>query len=74
VLQRKLTSWTFIFVADGGSTDGSKQVLQKNAQQLKYVSESDKGQTNAINKGIAQMNRWLKEKKLQPQTSYLCLS
>lgn len=57
----------FYFVADGGSTDGSKQVLQKNAQQLKYVSESDKGQTNAINKGIAQMNRWLKEKKLQPQ-------
>ena len=44
---------TYYFVADGGSSDNSKQILQKFAKQLSFVSQKDAGQTNAINKGIA---------------------
>lgn len=41
-------------IIDGGSTDNSKKIIQKYADQLAYwVSEPDKGQTEAINKGFA---------------------
>jgi hypothetical protein len=40
------------FVIDGGSTDGSVEVIQKYAPWLTYwVSEPDGGQSHAINKG-----------------------
>lgn len=42
-------------IIDGGSTDGSKAILEKYNDHLTYwVSEKDKGQTDAINKGFAQ--------------------
>jgi glycosyltransferase involved in cell wall biosynthesis len=42
------------FVMDGGSTDGSLQVIQRFADRLAgWVSERDRGQTDAINKGFA---------------------
>lgn len=42
-------------VIDGGSTDGSKEIIQKYANQISFwVSEKDKGIYNAMNKGIAQ--------------------
>lgn len=40
-------------VMDGGSTDNTVEVLKKYKDQLSFVSKKDKGQTDAINQGIA---------------------
>ncbi|HEY3312040.1 MAG TPA: glycosyltransferase family 2 protein [Anaerolineales bacterium] len=43
------------FVMDGGSTDSSVEIIKKYAGQLTaWVSEKDKGQADAINKGLSQ--------------------
>jgi len=43
------------FVMDGGSNDGSAEIIQKYAGRLAgWVSEKDKGQADAINKGLSQ--------------------
>ncbi len=42
-----------IIVIDGGSTDGSVDILKRYSHRLAYwISESDSGQTDAINKGL----------------------
>jgi len=41
-------------VIDGGSTDGSKELIEQNAEHITYwESESDRGIYHAMNKGIA---------------------
>jgi glycosyltransferase involved in cell wall biosynthesis len=54
VIQQDYPHIEYIIV-DGGSTDGSVDIIRTHQQHLKYwVSEPDKGQSNAINKGFAQ--------------------
>lgn len=42
-----------VIVIDGGSTDGTLKILQKYNGKIKWVSEKDKGQSDALNKGLA---------------------
>lgn len=53
VLHQSFIDYEWI-VIDGGSTDGSKELLEQNQEHFAYwCSEPDKGIYNAINKGIA---------------------
>ncbi len=53
VLNQKYPNLEYI-VIDGGSTDGSVDIIRRYSNQLAYwVSEPDNGQTDALNKGFA---------------------
>lgn len=54
VLLQNYPNLEYILI-DGGSTDGSVEIIQKYESYLNFwVSESDDGQSHAINKGFAQ--------------------
>ena len=45
------------FIVDGASTDGSVEIIKKYERQITgWVSEKDRGQTHAINKGFQQVS------------------
>lgn len=41
-------------IIDGGSTDGTVEILQSYKERFHWISESDRGQSDAINKGFRQ--------------------
>jgi len=52
VFEQTCTDFEYIII-DGGSTDGSIEIIKENADHINYwVSEPDKGIYNAMNKGI----------------------
>ena len=51
VLSQGYPNLEFI-VMDGGSSDNTVDILKRYSGQLKWVSEKDRGQTDAINKGL----------------------
>ena len=52
ILNQNYPNLEYIII-DGGSTDGSVEIIKKYGKYLAYwVSEKDKGQSNAINKGL----------------------
>ncbi len=49
-------SFSELLIMDGGSTDGTKEVIErygKDYAAIRWISEKDQGQSDAMNKGIA---------------------
>jgi glycosyltransferase involved in cell wall biosynthesis len=53
VLSQELTSSFEFLIIDGGSSDGTIEILKKHEDRLHWISGTDSGQADAINKGIA---------------------
>ena len=42
-----------VLVVDGASTDGTREILESYGTRIRWLSEPDRGQSDAVNKGIA---------------------
>lgn len=52
IIEQRYSNLEYIII-DGGSTDGSVEIIKKYAKDLTYwISEKDNGQANALNKGF----------------------
>lgn len=74
VLQQQYPNLECI-VVDGGSTDGSVEILQKYGNTVHWISEHDNGQAHAINKGFrmctGEIIGWLNSDDLYHQGAVL---
>ena len=52
VLDQPYTELEYV-ICDGGSSDGTQQIIQPYVRQLRLICEPDAGQADAVNKGIA---------------------
>jgi len=55
VLSQDYKNMEYIII-DGGSTDNTLSILEKYRHRLKFISEKDQGQVDAINKGLKMVN------------------
>jgi glycosyltransferase involved in cell wall biosynthesis len=53
VKNQKVDAQVEHIVVDGGSTDGSVEFLKSLGDGVKWISEADRGQADAVNKGLA---------------------
>lgn len=52
--RERTSDWLEYIVMDGGSADGTREIIERYADRLAYwVSEPDRGQSHALNKGFA---------------------
>lgn len=68
-----------ILVVDGGSTDGTVAWLESNGDpRIRWISERDRGQSHAINKGLAQAGgeivTWLNSDDLYEPGALKCVA
>lgn len=78
VLNQNYPNLDYIII-DGGSTDNSIEIISKYKKKLTYwISEPDKGQTNAINKGFEKATgdiiNWINSDDLLAPGSLNCLT
>lgn len=55
VLNQRYQNLEYV-VVDGGSTDSTLSVLRSYGKKIKWISKKDKGQSNALNKGLRMTN------------------